>query len=65
MFTSTGQQKGLETVLEEHGVNVRKMNKEEMIKVLEEMRDFKCQKTRVEELILSKNHRVMFILKII
>ena len=36
-----------------------------MIKVLEEMRDFKFQKSRVEELILvnGKGHRVMFIPK--
>ena len=30
-----------------------------MIKILEEMRDLKFQKTRVEELILSKGHRVI------
>ena len=39
------------------------MKKEQMIKIVEEMRDFKYQKTRVEELILSKGHRVMFISK--
>ena len=61
MVTSNGLQKGLKWVLEECGINVTKMNKEEMIKVLEEMRDFKFQKTQVEELILSKGHRVMFI----
>ena len=34
-----------------------------MIKIVEEMRDFKFQKTKVEEMILSKGHRVMFIPK--
>ena len=43
--------------------NVTKMNKEDMIKILEEIRDFNFQKTCVEELILSKGHRVMFIPK--
>ena len=63
MVTSNGLQKGLKWVLEECSINVTKMNKEDMIKILEEMRDFKFQKTRVEELILSKGHRVMFIPK--
>ena len=34
-----------------------------MVKIVSEMRDFKFQKTRVEELILSKGHRVMFLPK--
>ena len=63
MVTLNGLQKGLKWVLEECGINVTKMNKEERIKTLEEMRDFKFQKTRVEELILNKGHRVLFIPK--
>ena len=63
MVTSDGLQKGLKRVLQERGVNVKKMLRDDMIKVLEEMRDFKFQRTRVEELILSKGHRVMFIPK--
>ena len=57
MVTSTGLQKGLKSVLEERGVNVKGMKKEDMVKVLEEMRDFKFQKTKVEELILNKGHQ--------
>ena len=34
-----------------------------MIKIVEQMRDFKFQRTKVEELILNKGHRVMFIPK--
>ena len=34
--------------VEECSINVTKMNKEDMIKILEEMRDLKFQKTRVE-----------------
>ena len=52
MVTASGMQKGLKTVLEERGVNVtNKQHKDDMIKILQEMRDFKFQKTRVEELI--------------
>lgn len=63
MVTDSGVQKGLKTVLESRGVNVTKMQKDDMIKILQEMRDFKFQKTRVEELILKRGHRVMFIPK--
>ena len=38
-----------------------KQHKDDMIKILQEKRDFKFQKTRVEELILKRGHRVMFI----
>ena len=63
MVTADGLQKGLKTVLEERGVNVKKMHKDDMIKTLSEMRDFKFQKSRVEEVILKRGHRVMFIPK--
>jgi len=39
------------------------MQKADMIKVLQEMRDFKFQRIKVEELILSRGHRVIFIPK--
>ena len=63
LVTAEGKQKGMKTVLEEHGINVKGLWKEDMIKLLEEMRDFKFQKTKVEEMILNKGHRVMFIPK--
>ena len=63
MVTADGLQKGLKTVLEERGVNVKKMHKDNMIKTLSEMRDFKFQKSRVEAVILKRGHRVMLILK--
>ena len=34
-----------------------------MIKILQDMRDFKFQKNKVEELILNKGHQVLFIPK--
>lgn len=56
MTTDEGLQKGLKRILEECQVNVTKMHTTDMIKALEEMRDFKFQKTKVEELILNKGH---------
>ena len=49
----------MKAVLEEHGINVKGLLKEDMIK----MRDFKFQKMKVEELILNKGRRVLFIPK--
>ena len=53
----------LKTLLEERGVNTCGLKKEDMIKILEGMRDFKFQNTKVEEMILNKGHRVMYIPK--
>ena len=39
------------------------LKKEDMVKKVQEMRDFKFQKTKVEETILNQGHRVMFIPK--
>ena len=63
LITASGEQWGLKTLLEKRKVNVTGLKKEEMIKIVQEMRDFKYQKTKVEELILSRGHRVMFIPK--
>ena len=63
LVTEEGIQKGFKSLLEEREVNTAKLKKDEMIKIVEEMRDFKFQKTKVEEMILSKGHRVMFIPK--
>lgn len=61
MVNASGQPKGLKTVLEERNVNT--MNKADMIKVLENMHDFKVQKTKVEELISRHGHRCIFLPK--
>jgi transposase len=61
MVNASGQPKGLKTVLEERNVNTSRMNKADMIKVLENMHDFKVQKTRVEELISRHGHRCIFL----
>ena len=41
MTTTSGLPKGLHTALEEHGVDTKGMVKNDMIKVLENMHDFK------------------------
>ena len=65
LVTSSGIQIGsqLKSLLEERGVITTGLKKEDMIKIVEDMRDFKFQKTKVEELILNKGHRTMFISK--
>ena len=63
LITSTGLQKGLETLLEERGVSTIGLKKEDMVKKVEQMRDFKFQKNKVEEKILNQGHRVMFLPK--
>ena len=50
----------LRTVLEEQNINTSGMNKADMIKVLENMHDFKVQNTRGEEL---HGHRYIFLPK--
>jgi len=37
MVTEDGKQKGMKTVLQERGVNVKGVHKDEMVKILEEM----------------------------
>ena len=63
MVTSAGLQKGLKKLLEDRKVDATGLKRDDMVKIVSEMRDFKFQKTRVEELILSKGHRVMFLPK--
>lgn len=43
------------------GVNTNALTKNDMIKALQEMHDFKTQKTIVEELITRYNHRCIFL----
>ena len=44
-------------------MNITGMNKADMVKVLENMHDFKVQKTRVEELISKHGHKCIFLPK--
>ena len=63
MVTTSGLQKGLKTLLEERGISTAGLKKEDMVKKVQEMRDFKFQKTKVEETILNQGYRVMFLPK--
>ena len=63
MVNASGEPKGLKTVLEERNVDTSRMNKADMIKVLENMHDFKVQKTRAEELISRHGYRCIFLPK--
>ena len=58
-----GTPKGMRRVLEERGVNTKRMKAEKMREVLGEMTDFKYEKTKVEKLVTSRGHRAFFIPK--
>ena len=59
MLTSSGKQKGLQTVLQECGIDTSGMIKNDMIKTLH---DFQTQRSKVDELIKRKGHRAIFLL---
>ena len=52
MVTPAGLQRGLKTLLDNWKIDTSGMKWDAMTKIVSEMRDFKCPKTRVEELIL-------------
>ncbi len=58
-----GTPKGMKMVLEERGINTRRITAPGMRKLLSDMKDFKEQKSLVEELILSKGHLFSFLPK--
>ena len=63
MVNSRGESKGLREVLEERGINTKKMKKEDMIVELNEFDDFKNEKSRVERELLRLGHKIMFLSK--
>ena len=63
MVLSDGTPKGMKQVLIERGINVTKMKAEQMREVLQEMPDFKYEKTKVETLLHSNNFQGYFIPK--
>ena len=60
MILPDGKPKGMKKVLEERGVDVRKMKAQDMRKKLREMHDFKYEKTKVETLITARGHCCIF-----
>ena len=49
LVTAEGIQKGSKTLLEERSVNTTKLKKEDMIKIAEEMRNFKFKRPRLKK----------------
>lgn len=63
MVLRDGTPKGMKQILIERGVNVTKMKGDEMRSVLQNMHDFKYEKTRVERLLMDNGFRGYFIPK--
>ena len=57
MVFPDGTPKGMKQVLCERGVNVTKMKGDEMRVILQDMHDFKYEKTRVEKLLMDHSFR--------
>ena len=63
MVFDDGTPKGMHQVLIERHINIKGMCTADMQRILNEMRDFKYEKTKVEKCILGRKHRVLFIPK--
>ena len=55
--------KGMKLVLEERNVDVSRMKAEDMRLALQQMHDFKYEKTKLENLLVSYGYRGIFIPK--
>ena len=63
LVDNSGIPKGMRQILRERGVNVEGMRVRGMRKELASYRDFKFEKTRVENILHKRGHRVLFIPK--
>lgn len=63
MTTPDGIPKGLKLVLEERGVDTRKMKQEDMIAKLSEFPDFKNERNKVARLLRRFEHGCLFLPK--
>ena len=63
MVLADGTPKGMKLVLEERSVNVSGMKAEDMRLALQQMHDFKYEKTKLENLLVSYGYRGIFIPK--
>ena len=63
MVSRNGIPKGMKAVLIERGVNVTGMKGDEMRQILQNMPDFKCEKTKVEHVLLDSGYKAYFIPK--
>lgn len=58
-----GQPKGMKLVLEDRGVNTEGLKADAMREILREMHDFKYEKTKLENLLLSHGYKGFFLPK--
>ena len=63
MVLADGTPKGMKLVLEERSVNVSGLKAEDMRLALQQMHDFKYEKTKLENLLVSYGYRGIFIPK--
>jgi len=63
MVQPDGTSKGMKLVLQERGINVTKMKADDMRSTLQEMHDFKYEKTKLETLLTEHGYRGFFIPK--
>ena len=64
MVFADGTPKGMKEVLRERGVNVTKMKGDEMRATLQNIHDFKYEKTRVEKLLMGHGFRGYFFIQL-
>ena len=63
MVLPNGVPKGMKLVLQERGIDVSKMKADDMQTTLQEMHDFKYEKTKLESLLQRYNYKEFFIPK--
>ena len=63
MVMEDGRPKGMKMVLEERGINTRRMNADDMRVVLSNHEDFRTEKTIIEHHLVNRGHLVYFIPK--
>ena len=62
-MNNRGVPKSMKQVLEERGVNTTGMKAEKISKILDSRCDINYEKTKVEQYLNERNHKVMFIPK--
>jgi len=62
MNYSLGVLKGMRVVLEERGIDTRKMNADKTQEVLGSHADFKCEKSRIEQFLVDEKGHIMYML---
>ena len=63
MVDTNGRPKGLRKVLEERGINTKRLSKKQMVTILSSHHDFMHEKCTVEKQVTSFGHRILFLPK--